>query len=96
MKKYLYLLLIFLLFCGLGYGLYRSVQSKDVDEEEAVVEESDEEVEVEHLLKLTIIGPEGESFVPEQARMYNSFLEGNGKYDFANVRCNLYSSPVSS
>ncbi|HPQ79007.1 MAG TPA: hypothetical protein PLG47_00960 [Candidatus Dojkabacteria bacterium] len=98
MKKYHYLLLIFLLLCGIGYGLQRIMDSKvkDDSQEITVVEDTeetnlDEGVEVmgkEHLLKLTIISPEEETFNPGQARMYNSLLEGNQKYDFASVRCN--------
>jgi len=36
--------------------------------------------EIEHNLKLTIISPEEEYFAKSQARMYNALVEGNGKY----------------
>ena len=95
MKKHHYLLLILLLLCGLGYGTQRIINSKEKEEinEQSLVKEEDSEegvdvVEKEHALKLTIISPEEETFIPRQARMYNSILEGNQKYDFASVRCN--------
>lgn len=34
----------------------------------------------EHNLKLEIISPEEETFIPRQARMYNALISGNGKY----------------
>ena len=98
MKKHHYLLLILLLICGFGYGTQRVIDSKEKEgiNEQSLVKEDDEDdsgegvdaVEKEHALKLTIISPEEETFIPRQARMYNSFLEGNQKYDFASVRCN--------
>lgn len=98
MKKHHYLLLILLLLCGLGYGTQRIINSKEKEgiNEQSLVKEDDEDdsgegvdvVEKEHTLKLTIISPEEETFIPRQARMYNSILEGNQKYDFASVRCN--------
>ena len=98
MKKHHYLLLILLLLCGFGYGTQRIIDSKEKEktEEQSLVKENGGEdtgegvdvVEKEHTLKLTIISPEEETFIPRQARMYNSILEGNQKYDFASVRCN--------
>ena len=98
LKKYEYLILILVLLCGLAYGLQNIIDSKNQDEalEEIVEEQSDEKnteemndiADKEHFLKLSIISPEEETFIPRQARMYNSFLEGNQKYDFASVRCN--------
>lgn len=98
LKKYEYLILILVLLCGLAYGLQNIIDSKNQDEalEEIVEEQSDEKnteemndiADKEHFLKLSIISPEEETFIPRQARMYNSLLEGNQKYDFANVRCN--------
>ena len=97
MKKHYYLLLILLLLllCGVGYGLSRRALTKneDADNTQQVIQEiedgDDEEVEQkEHLLKLTIISPEGETIFPGQARMYEALLEGNQKYDYARVRCN--------
>ena len=81
--------------CGVGYGLSRRALTKneDADNTQQVIQEiedgDDEEVEQkEHLLKLTIISPEGETIFPGQARMYEALLEGNQKYDYARVRCN--------
>ena len=44
MKKYHYLLLIFLLLCGIGYGLQRIMDSKvkDDSQEITVVEDTEE------------------------------------------------------
>lgn len=97
MKKHYYLLLILLLLllCGVGYGLSRKGLSRDEKIEEnnqQIIEDEDDEGEEveqkEHLLKLTIIGPEGETIFPGQARMYEALLEGNQKYESARVRCN--------
>lgn len=96
MKKHYYLLLILLLLvlCGVGYGLSRRSLSKNEGQEntQQAIEDNDgddEEVEQkEHLLKLTIISPEGDTIFPGQARMYEALLEGNQKYESARVRCN--------
>lgn len=98
MKKHYYLLLILLLLllCGVGYGLSRRSLSKKEEAkntqqgiEEITDDGDDEEVEqTEHLLKLTIISPEGDTIFPGQARMYEALLEGNQKYESARVRCN--------
>ncbi len=99
MKKHYYILLILLLLllCGVGYGLSRRALSENEKIEknnQQVIEDEDEdddneEVEQkEHLLKLTIIGPEGETIFPGQARMYNALLEGNQKYEYTRIRCN--------
>ncbi len=83
--------------CGVGYGLRKKAVSKNEEientqqaiEEDNIVEKDDEEVEQkEHSLKLTIIGPEGETIFPGQARMYEALLEGNQKYEYTRLRCN--------
>jgi len=40
-----------------------------------------------HNLSLEIIGPEGETIFPAQARMYNAFIKGNAKYQIAQISC---------
>jgi len=72
-------------------------QNKTKDNNEEIINEqtqeyidntntAEEEKEVEHNLKLTIISPEGESFSARQARMYEALIEGNGKYS-NQVKC---------
>lgn len=46
----------------------------------------EEEQEIEHNLKLTIIGPKEDTMEARQARMYNALAEGNGKYS-NQVKC---------
>jgi len=57
----------------------------DSNQEESYSED-DEEVKIEHNLKLSIISPEEEKIFPSQARMYNALAEGNGKYS-TTVKC---------
>lgn len=96
-KKFIILTLLTLslasLFALLYYNYERDDQVYFEEKEKEVIENTKEEemndiAEKEHSLKLSIISPEEETFIPRQARMYNSLLEGNQKYDFANVRCN--------
>lgn len=78
-------------------GFYILNQNKTKDNNEEIINEqtqeyidntntAEEEKEVEHNLKLTIISPEGESFSARQARMYEALIEGNGKYS-NQVKC---------
>lgn len=59
----------------------------DSTQEESYTEDEEEEVEIEHNLKLSIISPEEENIFPSQARMYNALIEGNGKYSSNTVKC---------
>lgn len=95
MKKPLYILLLIILLSLIGITVYylfnkeneqTSETNTDIVYEEENVDENIEEKE--HSLKLTIISPEEETFIPRQARMYDALLEGNQKYEFAMVRCN--------
>ncbi len=53
----------------------------EIDSENSFTQANqDEDGDIEHNLKLTIISPEEEYFQKGQARMYNALVEGNGKY----------------
>jgi hypothetical protein len=41
----------------------------------------------DHALSLEIIGPEGDTIFPAQARMYEAHIKGNAKYASAKINC---------
>lgn len=95
MKKPVYVIILIILLSLIGitayYFLNKDREKTPETNTDSVYEEEnvDENIEEkEHSLKLAIISPEEETFIPRQARMYNALLEGNQKYDFAMVRCN--------
>ncbi len=87
------LILLILILISVGVFCIARKNKGTTDKQEDTVENSleedttDEEEEIEHNLKMTIISPEEDIIIPKQARMYEALVEGNGKY--ANqVRCN--------
>lgn len=95
-------LLLILLLIAIGVVVYSVIRKGNIDKQgddvnsdniasnEEVVEEDsffNDDGNVEHNLKLTIIGPEEKIIYPGQARMYNALVEGNGKYA-TTIRCN--------
>jgi len=95
MKKsvFIFLIIIIVLFISVG-SIYFYVSSRNNEKSSNSVTEvnegsqntgtsedlAEENSEVEHNLRLTIISPEGDTFQVRQARMYNALVEGNGKY----------------
>ncbi len=95
-KKPLLLLLALLILIGIFLSIrFLNTEEKAITglpfEENAndVTEEffEEEEIEKPHNLKLALISPEGENFEEGQARFYKAFLEGNGKYESARLKC---------
>lgn len=93
-KKKLIILILILLLIGLGiffsikyFNKEKNTNTTTTEEQEDyTVYEDEQEDEIEHNLKLTIIGPEEDIIEPRQARMYNALIEGNGKYS-NQVKC---------
>ncbi|MFA5622801.1 MAG: hypothetical protein WC981_01040 [Candidatus Dojkabacteria bacterium] len=96
-NKYLLILLISLLLLVALFFFFNDrasrKKSSDINNDTVSVNqdeqqsEDENEKEVVHDLKLTIISPEEETFEKGQARMYNAHIEGNSKYRSALVKC---------
>lgn len=99
-KKLIILILIVIVLIALGFfvkSLFTkdntdnttednsNLEEQEYSNDEELTEEEDSE-EKPHDLKLSIIGPEGETFEKGQARMYKALAEGNGKWD-NRVKC---------
>lgn len=94
LKIVLISLFILILISGVTFWIIKknkgTTEGEDNTVENTYEEEEDlfaKDKEVEHNLRLTIISPEEETFIPRQARMYNALAEGNGKYADL-VKCN--------
>lgn len=90
-RKTLLVVALLLLIC-ISVGIYflfikdSNTEEEDIDNTDIISDELEEE-EIVHNMRLSITGPEEDIISSGQARMYNGFVQGNGKYSNL-VKCN--------
>lgn len=86
----IFLIIIILVVLFAIFNIFsKKTKTEIVKEEKNINIENIEPTQVvkDHNLKLEIISPVEEKILPRQARMYNAFITGNGKYESAKVNC---------